>query len=220
MSAAVFLRAASPMSVAPLTPINCGLPRITFSTLAKAMGPTTLARLARLVEGHKVAAEGPRRSYQTARKQAIQWLVDGIGLDPHAGLRSHEREAVAALSKISVDLPPEIYAERPPNGQLWVLGGVCISMLPDVLLDGPRGRGAIKFSFTKERLGRGVGSMMAALMWHWLANVQHIEKARPDLCRVYEPRLPWLYQPGRNPEKQVAHAEKACRLISAIWSEV
>ena len=53
MSVALSLPATLPVSVAPLTPITCDLPRITFSTLAKAMGPTTLSRLARLVEGQK-----------------------------------------------------------------------------------------------------------------------------------------------------------------------
>lgn len=220
MSAAVVLQGEVP-AVAPLaSSVPKGMPRITLSTLAKAMGPTPLAQIARLVKDHKDAAPGPRRSYQTARKQAIQWMVDGAAFDIHEGLRSHEREALQALAKVNLDLPYEIYAERPPTGQLWLLGGVCVSMQPDVLLDGPRGRGAIKFSFTKERLARGVGTTMAALLWHYSANVQHVEKTRRDLCFVHEPRLPWVYTPGEHPERQVARAEKACRLIAGLWSAV
>ena len=45
-------------------------PRITVSTLARAMGPITLSSLATLLRGHKYNSAGPRRSYQAARRQA------------------------------------------------------------------------------------------------------------------------------------------------------
>lgn len=166
------------------------MPMVSLSVLAKAMGAMSPSGLARLLKPFKsrASSEGPRRSYQLARKQAIDCLVDGKPLDPDAPLRSHEREAVRALSRVWLDVPSHVRARRAPSGVArWVVNGVVVSMTPDVELVGRVSSGAAKFTFTKEPLSRGVGSDMAALMWHWQANVLELVSVDPSCCIIYEP---------------------------------
>jgi hypothetical protein len=196
-------------------------PTITLSTLARAMGPLSPAMLTRLLAGHKHHAMGPRRSYQCAREQAIALLTDGTTLNPDAPLRSHERDAVKAMVRSRLPLPARSRALRAnARGPHWILGGVRISMQPDVELDGTRGTGAAKIILTKERLPRGVGRAMASLLWHYRKNVLGIESTRRDHCIVFEPRLPWLHLPAPRAETQLRQAELACDIISALWSKI
>jgi hypothetical protein len=193
-------------------------PTVTFSTLAKAMGTTSLAALVRLLKGHKYDLAGPRRSYQSARRQAVRLLADKVPLDAGATLRPHERDAIEAMLRVPLRTPEWVRAVRPSSYPLrWDLAGVSISMQPDVELVGRQESGAVKFVFTKAPLARGVGSLMAALLWHHRKNVIGIESTRPDKCLVYEPRLPWVHRPGSRPASQVRRAELACKVIATLW---
>lgn len=196
-------------------------PTITLSTLARVMGPLSPAALTRLLAGHKHHAPGPRRSYQCAREQVISLLADGAALAPDAPLRTHEREAVAAMARARLPLPSRSRALR-AHARLphWIIGGVRVSMQPDVELDGANGTGAAKIILTKERLPHGVGGAMAALLWHYRRNVLGIESTRRDHCLVYEPRLPWLHLPAPRAEAKLRQAELACEIIRAVWPKV
>lgn len=196
-------------------------PTITLSTLARAMGPLSPATLTRLLAGHKHHAIGPRRSYQKAREQAISLLTDGTALTLDAPLRTHEREAIAAMARARLALPSRSRALR-ANARLphWIIGGVRVSMQPDVELDGARGTGAAKIVLTKERLPRGVGNAMASLLWHYRRNVLGIESTRRDHCIVFEPRLPWLHLPASRADAKLKQAELACEIIRAVWPRV
>lgn len=196
-------------------------PVITLSTLARAMGPLGALPLTRLLAGHKHQKPGPRRSYQRAREQAIALLSDGTALAPDAELRAYERDAVAAMQRARLVLPSRSRALRaqrrlPP----WEIGGVLVSMHPDVEVDGARGTGAAKIILTKDRLPRGVGTAMATLLWHYRKHVLGIESTRKDHCLVFEPRLPWLHLPSPRPEHHLRNAELACKVINALWATV
>lgn len=196
-------------------------PLITLSTLARAMGPLGALALARMLAGHKHRKPGPRRSYQRAREQAISLLSDGTALTPDAELRAYEREAVTAMQRARLVLPSRARALRayrrlPP----WEIGGVLVSMHPDVEVDGARGTGAAKIILTKDRLARGVGTAMATLLWHYRRNVLGIDSTRKDHCLVFEPRLPWLHLPSPRTEHHVRNAELACKVITALWATV
>lgn len=192
-------------------------PAISLSTLAKAMGPLAPAALTRLLAGHALRSDGPRRGYQCARAQAIALLADGTPLDPDAPLRAYERAAVTAMNRIGLVLPRKTRAERPGRAEHWELGGVRISMQPDVELVGAKGCGAAKVIFTKEPLARGVGAAMAALLWYYRKNVLHIDGTDRAHCIVYEPRLPWQHLPAKNIDRQLKNAELACKVIAALW---
>lgn len=196
-------------------------PTVSLSTLARSIGPLSPAALTRLLAGHKHHSPGPRRSYQQAREQVICLLTDGTAVTPDAPLRTHEREAVAAVARTRLPLPSRSRALR-ANARLphWIIGGVRISMQPDVELDGSNGTGAAKIILTKERLAHGVGATMAALLWHYRRNVLGIESTRRDHCIVYEPRLPWLHLPAPRAESKVRQAELACEVIKAVWPRV
>jgi hypothetical protein len=197
------------------------VPRITLSTLARAMGPISPAALARLLRGHKLRSEGPRRSYQLACRQAVELFTDGTPLNSDAPLRTHERDAVRAMQRMRLRIPAWLRAVRPTTRLPPLeIGGVSISIRPDVELEGLRESGAAKFAFTKAPLPRGVGSTMAALLWHHRRNVLGIASTRPGRCMVYEPRLPWLHLPGRTPEVQMRSAELACDVIRALWPKL
>jgi hypothetical protein len=194
------------------------VPTVTLSTLARAMGPIAPASLARLLRGHKYRSSGPRRSYQCARRQAIARFTDGESFDPTAPLRSHEREAVLAMQRMRLRAPEWTRAIEPRSKlPAWELGGVRVSMQPDVELDGLRETGAAKFCFTKAPLARGIGSVMAALLFHHRRHLLGIVTTEPRRCVVYEPRLQRIHLPGRSPERQVKDAELACRVIGALW---
>lgn len=193
-------------------------PRITLSTLARAMGPITSDRLGRLLRGHKYRRPGPIRSYQNARRQGILHLTARAPLDPDAPLRSHEREAVHALARMRLPLPEEVRATRPAtHAPAWEVEGVTISMEPDVELEDERSAGALKLVLTKELLPDGVGSRMAALLWHHRRNVLGIARTERRHCIVFEPRRPWLHLPDARPSAQVRPVELACRIIGAVW---
>jgi hypothetical protein len=193
------------------------IPRVTLSTLARAMGPTRPAQLARLLQGHKYAESGPRRSYQCAVKQITDSLVDGVPVNPDAPLRKHERDAIKSYLRAPLPLPKLARAVRPKRRSHWLLHGVNVSMHPDIELDGFVYSGAVKLTLTKEPLARGVASLMASLMWFWRVRVEKEILTARSHCIVYEPRLPWLHLPGKNPVKDVAKVEIACRLITALW---
>jgi hypothetical protein len=201
-------------------------PTISLSTLAKAMGPLSPAALVRLLSGHKHGFSGPRRSYQRAREQAISLLTDGTPLDVEAPLRGYERDAVKAIARAGLRLPEHTRALRMRRKlPYWEIGGVRISMDPDVELDGQKddqkdghkATGAAKVILTKEPLARGVGSAMAALMWHYRKNVLNVPKTDREHCIVFEPRLPWLHLPAKRPDNQVRNAELACQVVAALW---
>jgi hypothetical protein len=174
-----------------------------------------------MLRRHKYPQAGPIRSYQLARKQAIDLFVDGKALDPSAALRSHERDAVTAMVRMNLRKPEWVRGVRPSTREPpFKLGNVLVSASPDVELDGYIAAGAAKFSFTKQALARGVGSTMAALLWYWRRRVVGIEKVQPGNCIVYEPRLPWTHLPGRNPLAQVERAALACQVIEALWPKL
>src|SRR5689334_5286858 len=111
--------------------IDIERPTVTFATLARAMGPIAPAALARLLRGHKYRSSGPRRSYQVARRQAIDLFTDGIALDPNVPLRAYERDAICAMNRWRMQPPEWTRAVRPrPQKLAWELGGVAISMFP------------------------------------------------------------------------------------------
>lgn len=196
-------------------------PTISLSTLARTMGPLSPATLTRLLSGHKHHAMGPRRSYQQAREQAIARLTDGTEFHLDAPLRSHEREAIQAMARARLAIPARSRALR-ANARVphWLIGGVRISMQPDIELDGAKGTGAAKIILTKERLPRGVGAAMASLLWHYRKNVLGIESTRRDHCIVFEPRLPWLHLPAPRAAAKLKQAELACEIIRAVWPKI
>lgn len=204
------------MSAAEVLPTPT--PTVSLSTLAKAAGPISPVALTRLLRGHKYQAPGPRRSYQNARRQAISLLVDKAQLDPDAPLRAHERDVLRAMARTQLPLPPWIRATRPTSNALLELHGVQVSMQPDVELHGSIESGAAKFSFTKDPLPRGVGSLMAALLWYGKAVIEGDSKVKPSHCLVYEPRLPWVHRPAKRPLVQLKNLELACTVIHALWA--
>jgi hypothetical protein len=196
-------------------------PTITLSTLAKAMGPISPRELGRLLEGHKYPSIAPARSYQNARQQAIDLLVDKKPPDDDVPLRTHERDAVRALTRMLPVVSPWVRAKRPsPRAIPWTVGDVIVSMHPDVELEGSRESGAAKFSFTKAPLAPGVGKIMATLMWHWRKKVLGIESTSQAQCIVFEPRLPRTHRPMRNARGIVKSAELASTVISALWPTI
>ncbi len=55
----------------------------------------------------------------------------------------------------------------------------------------------MKYRFTKTPLARGVGTVMAALLWHYKTAVLGDPNASPKLCIIYEPRTSITYRPWR-----------------------
>ena len=196
-------------------------PSISFSTLARACGAITPSDLVTLLRGHKLRTTGAARGYQAARVQAIDFLVEGIPFAPEKVTRPHEREVIARMARSRPRLPRWARAVRPSTrGPAWMLGGVRVSMFPDVVIDGGRSNGAAKLSFTKEPLAPGVGSAMASLLYHWRANVLRLPKTAKSHCLVFEPRLPWVHHPSDDVERDVLRAEAACSIIKALWTYV
>jgi hypothetical protein len=100
------------------------------------------------------------------------------------------------------------------------VGGLVVSMVPDVELEGRIQSGAAKFSFTKSALAPGVGSIMASLLWHWRKNVLSIESTSQTHCVVFEPRALRVHRPMRNARGLVRSAELASKVITALWAAV
>jgi hypothetical protein len=175
-------------------------PRVSFSTLARLMGPITPAKQMSLLRDHKYPTDGPKRSYQNAREQLVRHLVSGAALAPNAvGLRPYETNVLELAVAQGVAAPAGCRCRRPsPSRPSWQFHGVEISMFPDVLLTGPRGTGAMKFHLSQETLPKGVGAAMAALLHHYQAGVMNDASAIPMYSIVLEPRQGVTYSASGN----------------------
>lgn len=198
------------------TPTSIASPTVSFSTLAKLMGPCTPVKQASLLRGHKYPTDGPKRSYQNARSQLIAHLVDSRPLYPDA-LREHEREALQSLVQLGISLPVGMRASRPMTRPLhWGFHGVDISVFPDVDLESATSSGALKVHFNKEALPRGVGSTMSALLHYYKTNILGLSNVSPRHCLVYEARTGALHTCG-NTSRLLSGAQAACQLVVALW---
>lgn len=193
------------------------VPTVSFSTLARVMGPSTPAELVNLLRGHKQRALGPRLSYRRALKQGIDFLVDGRPFDADEPLRAHEREAVGALIGCPPRLPLSTIAVRPTERRMWDVGGVRVTVNPDILIHSRVDHGAAKFVFTKKPLPRGVGTLMASLLWYYLDRVARVDSARPGYCLVYEPRWARTYLSRERRDRLAARLPAATAVIRALW---
>jgi len=192
-------------------------PTVTFSTLAKLMGPSTPVGQASLLRGHKYPTDGPRRSYQNAQQQLVDHLTLQQPFNPHAGLRPHEREVVLALSQLGVPVPNGAACTKPSKRiPHWGFAGVDISAFPDVDLTSPSGLGAMKVHFGKDALPRGVGPAMAALLHHYKSHVLQQANVLPRHCLIYEARTGALHTCG-SPTRLLINVQAACQLIVALW---
>jgi len=191
-------------------------PVVSFSTLAKAMHGMSPVALTELLRGHKQRSMGPRRSYQAARRQAIDFLSEGVPFNVDAPLRSHEREAVRALVACPPRLPRWVRGCRANRREPWIVDGVRISMTPDLELDGRLEGGVAKFSFTKKPLPTGVGNTMATLMWLH-ERISRRSAAKKLHCIVFEPRARRLYLPIAKPERALRSLKITCAMICALW---
>lgn len=200
--------------------MNTG-PRVSFSTLARLMGPSTPVRLTSLLRAHKYPTDGPRRSYQNAQKQVVSYAVNGNSFAPNASnLRDYERDVVLLLAQNGLPLPAGAKATRPsPKAPYWQFSGVRISFFPDVNLVRNLSAGALKVYFGKEPLPRGAGSSMAGLLAHYCRNVVGDGSTNVELCLVYEARTGKLYSPSRS-SRLLASVEAACQVIVALWPSI
>jgi hypothetical protein len=193
------------------------VPTVTFGTLAKLMGPSTPVAQASLLRGHKYPTDGPKRSYQNARNQLIDHLVSQEPFMPHASLRPHEREVIAAMHVLGVPVPTGVTCARPTTlAPSWNFGGVNVSVFPEVELSSAAGLGALKVHFGKDALARGVGSSMAALLHHYKTQVLGQTDVLPRHCLVYEARTGALHTCG-SPARLITNVQAACQLIVALW---
>jgi hypothetical protein len=192
-------------------------PTVSFSTLAKLMSPSTPVKQASLLRDHKYPAPGPKFSYRNAREQLIAHAVHGTPFSPLLKLRPHELDAIRVMMKTAVPVPGGMTCFVPPaNAPRWTFHGVDISVFPDVDLSGPTGLGALKAYFPKERLARGVGPTMAALLFHYKTQVLGQKNVSPRHCVIYEVRTGSLHA-CTNPTKLLPNAKVACQLIAALW---
>lgn len=192
-------------------------PVVSFSTLAKLMGPVTPVKWGALLRDHKYPSDGPKRSYQNAQLQMIAHAVSQTPFNPHSKLRSWEMEVIQAMMSLGVPVPVGATSSRPSTrAPHWSFHGVDVSVFPDLELDGPSGRGAFKAYFGKEKLARGVGSTMAALLHHYLTSVLGQQNVNPQHCIVYEVRQGARFQCGTG-GKLLSNAQSACQLIAALW---
>lgn len=192
-------------------------PQVSFSTLAKMMGAMTPVAAASTLRGHKYPTLGPKLSYRNARQQLIDYAVAQKPFSPHSGLRQHELDAVQALQQFGVQLPAGCTFSRPPtHAPHWLFNGVEISVFPDVNSVGPNGLGAFKAYFGKEKLARGVGATMAALLHHYKTQVLGLQNVYPQHCLVYEVRQGARFQCG-NSTRLLSNAQAACQMIAALW---
>ena len=192
-------------------------PTVSFSTLAKLMGPSTPVAQASLVRGHKYPTDGPKRSYQNARNQLIDHLVAQQPFVVHASLRNHERDAIVAMQQLGVPVPSGVTCSRPASGpSAWVFSGVNVSVFPDVEMSSVSGLGGLKVHFNKDTLARGVGSSMAALLHHYKTQVLGQQNVLPRHCLVYEARTGALHTCG-SPARLIANVQAACQLVVALW---
>ena len=74
-----------------------------------------MSALVKRLHAHKYMVAGPARSYQLARKQAVDNLVDKAPFDENATRRVHERDIVRALSRVPFKIPPYMRAVRPDS---------------------------------------------------------------------------------------------------------
>ena len=192
-------------------------PRVSFSTLAKLMGPSTPVKVAGLLREHKYPSHGPKLSYRTARQQLIDLAVSQVPLNPLAPTRKHEREAINAMLQYGVPLPNGFTCSVPrAHAPHWSFHGVEIAVFPELDLTSASGSGAFKAYFAKDKLARGVGSTMATLIHYYKTRILGQPNVRPQQCILWEVRSGAQFSAG-NSSKLLANAEMACQLIAALW---
>lgn len=192
-------------------------PTVSFSTLARLMGPATPRVQASLLRNHKFPTDGPKRSYQKAREQLIAHLTRGTPFEPRAQLREHEREVVRMLQRTGVRLPRGVACARPSSApRHWNFEGVNISVFPDVDVFASDVQGALKAYFGKEKLERGVGAAMSGLLLHYKANILEQAGVSGRHCLVYEVRTDTIHR-ATNGRQLLSTVRAACKLITALW---
>ncbi|UJR86674.1 hypothetical protein [Sandaracinus amylolyticus] len=194
-------------------------PRITFSALAKLLVPHTLDAHESIVKTCKYPPTAKVINY----KDGIQWLIGIVVGDGKTGgtLEAHEREVVDIVKADPIRLPKGVTAARVPQSSAkWYLEDVEISMVPDLILSGPKGVGVLKFHVNKEPLPRGVGPTMAALLYHYESVERQTPNVVPEYCLVYDVRSKKFHKPSGTTSSLVDRARAACRFVAYAWDRV
>lgn len=192
-------------------------PTVTLSTFAKAIAGAPVAELLPLVRGHKDQSAGRRRSYQTAVRQAVDWMTEGVPFDLSAATRSHEKDAIWALVIDPPQAPRWSRALRGKRRPAWDVGGLLVKTNPDVEIDGGRERGAAKIHLTKKPLTDEAGAVMASLLFHVLASVSEEAAIARTHCLVYEPRAHRVFRASEGPKNVERHVPAAVAVIRGLW---
>ncbi|MEM7157079.1 MAG: hypothetical protein AAF799_29775 [Myxococcota bacterium] len=195
-------------------------PRLTFSSLAKLMAPHTPMAQQTILTGHKYPRSGPMLGYVNALHHLVGLLKNGK--PGGRALRPHEQAVVNAFKAQPFKLPKgvKVLKQRPNAKQkYWHYHGVDISVFPDVLLDGPKGKGALKLYPNQEPLARGVGKTMATLLHHYMTSVNPAGQAHPSYCLVYEIRKGKFHRAGTGnaTANALKRAQVACGMAAAVW---
>jgi hypothetical protein len=194
-------------------------PRLTYSALARLLAPNSSVAIERIVKENKYPPTAQVISYVDCAK-ALADLATGGPRRP-LGLEPHEAEVLKLFQSAPLKLPPKVSAKLPPaatTSRKWPIEGVDVSFVPDLLLTGPRGTGALKFHCAKAPLPTGVGPKTAALLYVHLRDFQKDAAAVPEYCLVYDVRSRKLHRPGASPDKVMEHARSACRLTASLWN--
>lgn len=117
-----------------------------------------------------------------------------------------------ALTSLDVEPPPRV-------DQKMLLGGVHISVRPDLLVRTDKGVGAVFLYFNKtHRLGEEVGVSVAALIYKFVCDhLSDAGTADRAACQVIDVMHGEIYVAPKSFKKRLMDIEAACLEIAAVW---
>jgi hypothetical protein len=196
-------------------------PRLTFSALANILAPHGAPAMMNIIADSKYPKVAQVISYADGCRAMAAFLA---GAPPiAASLEPHEIELFKLLKATPPKLPKGVSLSLPGPANAhpkWSLSGVELSIVPDLLVSGPNGTGALKFHCAQAVLGRGVPKAMAELLHHYLHAELKKSSTVPEYCIVYSIRHNKLQSAAPVKAKLAAQATAACKLVAAVWPAI
>lgn len=183
--------------------------------------PLSAPAFERLIRDSKYPPTAKVISYVDCARAISEYVI--TGRMKAVALEEHEQEVFDIFRASKPFVPKGMLARGvtpASETKKWLIEGVHVTFVPDLAIEGPKGRGVVKLHCNKDTLPRGVGPLMASLLFLHQRDVLKVPNVRPELCFVYEVRTGKIHKPGSNPDRAFERAKAACRIVASHWGSV
>lgn len=216
-------------------------PRISVNKLGEYLVQADSARRRRIIQDQKQPVGRIVSAYREAKDAITAVLLGTEGpsllhrATQLAGDRSgtpkaitNRQNCVLAIEKF-VDVLPALpegvtYARTPQRPAPLMIGGVQVSIAPDVLVHATRNGapvvGALKLHFPKDddrALGANGSQFVAVLLHRWLSESGGSRRPLPELCLSVDVFRQSVHSAPRAQQRRLERIQDGCEEIAARW---